>query len=75
MANNTVISYKDIGIHLINGGKKPTHIVTDIFVDNFHSVITVNIQKGNEVDTVNITMQYAREIGLINLQALENYCK
>ena len=75
MANQTVICYKDRGIHLLLDGRKPTHIVTSIFVDNLLSVVTVNIQKGNQVDTVNITMQYAQETGLINLDALKNYCK
>lgn len=80
MANETLICYKNRGKHLVSDcfyaiQRNCKHSVQSIYIDNFDEVITVIIQKGNQVDSVNITMQHAQEIGFINLDALKNYCK
>jgi hypothetical protein len=52
-----------------------THTVTAINVDNFKNTVHVNIQKGTKVDSYEITMEHAQEIGFMNMQALDRYCK
>ena len=68
-----VISF---GSKLLTGdGRDVTHMVTSINVDSWNHMVTVVIEKGLTVDTVEITMEQAQDIGFINLNALEKYCK
>ena len=64
-----------VGLFDIKSGKDITHNVTGIYVDSYNSICTVIIQKGTDVDTIKISMEYAQEIGFININALKPYCK
>jgi hypothetical protein len=55
--------------------KTPTHNVTAIHVDNFAHMVTFNIEKGQNVDVVNLSMERCAELGIINIEKLENYCR
>ena len=54
--------------------KTVTHRISNIYIDE-HSVVSVVIESGITVNTVKFSMEYAQEIGFINLDALKNYCK
>jgi hypothetical protein len=51
-----------------------THVVTNIHVD-FNDMITVVMEKGIEVNRIQLSMEHAEQIGFINLSALSSYCK
>jgi len=59
----------------INNLKDITHRVTNINIDVFGSNVSVIIEKGTEVSAINISLQEAKNIGFINLDALKPYCK
>lgn len=54
---------------------KPTHNINTILIDNFGHMVTIIIQKGLKVETVEMTMENAEKIGFINPSALKEYCK
>ncbi len=54
--------------------KNVTHRVTSMHIDNFTSKITVNIEKGINVNTITISMQDAIIMGFIDFDALKKYC-
>ena len=68
-----VISW-GVGFYDVKENKDITHNVTNIFVDNFSSMVKVTIQKGLKVYAVDFTMEHAQEIRFINIKALSNYC-
>lgn len=55
--------------------KTVTHKVTDILVNSMSSMVTVIIDDGITVSSVKFSMEHAQEIGFINIEALQNYCK
>lgn len=55
--------------------KDPTHRVTAINIDNHSGIATFNIERGTTVDQVRLTMEACQELGIINLEKLEKYCK
>ena len=75
MAQEKVICWKNRGGYRLSDGRKPTHSLQAIHVDNFNGGIELVIQKGNECYTVNLSIEHAQSIGFINLDALKDYCK
>ena len=71
--NNTIINY-GVGFLDVNQNQV-THKVTSIHFDNFKHTVKVVIEKGIEISQPEMTMEYAQEIGFINIQALKSYCK
>lgn len=70
---NKVVSF---GSKLLSGdGRDVTHRVTSINVDNWSHMVTVVIERGLTVETVEMSMEKAQAIGFINLNALEKYCR
>ena len=55
--------------------KDSTHRVTAINVDNHSGIATFNIERGTTVDQVRLTMEACQDLGIINLEKLEKYCK
>ena len=55
--------------------KDSTHRVTAINIDNHSGIATFNIEKGTTVDQVRLTMEACQDLGIINLEKLEKYCK
>lgn len=55
--------------------KDSTHRVTSINVDNHSETVTFNIERGQIVDQVHLTMETCQDLGIINLYKLEKYCK
>ena len=55
--------------------KDSTHRVTAINIDNHSETVTFNIEKGPTVDQVRLTMEACQDLGIINLEKLEKYCK
>ena len=64
-----------VGFYDIKEKKEITHNVTNIYVDSFNSLVNVTIQKGIEVYTVSFSMSHAQEIGFIDIEKLQKYCK
>ena len=55
--------------------KDSTHRVTAINIDNHSGIATFNIERGTTVDQVYLTMEACQDLGIINLEKLEKYCK
>ena len=55
--------------------KDSTHRVTAINIDNHSAIATFNIERGTTVDQVHLTMEACQDLGIINLEKLEKYCK
>jgi hypothetical protein len=55
--------------------KDATHRVTAIHIDNRSHIATFIIEKGVNVDELKLSMSACEELGIINLQKLENFCK
>ena len=55
--------------------QEATHRVTSINVNNQSNMVSIIIQRGLGVDSVQMSMEHAQEIGFINFNALINYCK
>ena len=55
----------------VEGGKKVTFI-ENVRVDDLEQTITLTLEKGTKVESLNMTMEKAQDIGLINFNAL-NY--
>jgi hypothetical protein len=55
--------------------KDSTHRVTAIHIDNHSAKVTFNIERGTTVDQVHLTMEACQDLGIINLEKLEGYCK
>jgi hypothetical protein len=47
--------------------------ITSINIDNFNKTCSITREKGLDVKTFTISMEQAREIGFINIDALELY--
>lgn len=52
-----------------------THHVTAIYIDNRSDIATFIIEKGVNVEQVKLSMSACEELGIINLQKLEKFCK
>jgi hypothetical protein len=63
-----------LGAFNIETLKEYTHRVTSMNVDIYNSNISLIIEKGTEVNRIAITLQQAKEIGLINFDALKQFC-
>ena len=74
MTDKTIVAW-GIGFHDVKEGKDITHNVTNIFIDSFSSMVTVTIEKGLKVNTVNFSMEHAQKIGFIDIKKLKEYCK
>lgn len=48
--------------------------ITGIYIDNADNEVTIIGEIGLDVKRITLTMERAREIGFINLNALSNYC-
>lgn len=55
--------------------KDSTHRVTAIDIDNHSETVTFNIERGQIVDQVHLSMEVCQDLGIINLKKLEKYCK
>ena len=55
--------------------KDSTHRVTAINMNNHSETVTFNIERGTIVDQVRLTMEACQDLGIINLEKLEKYCK
>jgi hypothetical protein len=55
--------------------EKPTHNVTGIYIDSFSETVRVIIEQGLSVNTIQMTMEHAQDIGFINVKALKDYVK
>jgi hypothetical protein len=70
---NKVIVYGDKWMN--KDLKESTHRVTSINIDNRSELVTFIIEKGQNVDQVHLSMETCAELGIINIEKLENYCK
>ena len=52
-----------------------THRVTSVSFDFFLNIITITIEKGQEIETFNISFFEAQKIGFLNIEKLIKYCK
>ena len=52
-----------------------THRVTTMRVDIYDSQVYLVIEKGAKVESINLSLQEAKHIGLINFDALKPFCK
>lgn len=75
MENKDKILIYRCGFFDIRTMKDATHIVQSIHIDNFMQRVQFSIAKGTSVQTYEITMDYARDIGFINLDALKQFIK
>lgn len=48
--------------------------ITGIYINNVDDIVTVNREIGTDVKRITMSMELAKEIGFINLDALSNYC-
>ena len=55
--------------------KDSTHCVTGINIDNHSEIVTFNIERGQVVDQVHLSMEACQDLGIINIEKLEKYCK
>ena len=69
-----ILIYKE-GFFDLRTFKAPTHFVQSIHVNNFKQTIQFSISQGIDVKTHEISMDYARDIGFINLDALKQFIK
>lgn len=74
MTEDVVISW-GVGFYSAKQDKNITHHVTGVFVDVFNSSVRATVQKGLEVQTVNLTIERAQDIGFINFEALSVFLK
>ena len=52
-----------------------THRVTTMRVDIYDSQVYLVIEKGAKVESINLSLQEAKHIGLINFDVLKPFCK
>lgn len=52
-----------------------THRVTSMHIDIHNSQVSLIIEKGTIINSVNLSLQQSKEIGLINFDALKLFCK
>ena len=52
-----------------------THNINNIYINMERGNIDFVIQKGMNITTVSITLEHAQDIGFINVDKLEMYCK
>ena len=52
-----------------------THRVTTMRVDIYDSQVYLKKEKGVKVESINLSLQEAKHIGLINFDALKPFCK
>ena len=52
-----------------------THRVTNMNVDIYDSQVHLTIEKGAKVESIDLSLQEAKHIGLINFDALKPFCK
>ena len=52
-----------------------THRVTTMRVDIYDSQVHLTIEKGAKVESIDLSLQEAKHIGLINFDALKPFCK
>lgn len=61
------------GVGFVDGnGKELTHNVTSMYVDDL-SMVRLTIERNMTVRHLAISMENARDMGLINLEALNSY--
>ena len=48
--------------------------ITNIHIDSFNNIVTITKEVGLNIDRITMTMENARAIGFINLNALSGYC-
>ncbi len=70
---NKTILYGDVAFD-VKTGKDVDINVTGLYIDNFNQSIRVTIQTGLEVKLINMSMEEAQYIGLININAIKDYC-
>ncbi len=58
----------------VKTGKSADVHITNIHVDSMNDEVIVIREIGLDVKRIKLTMERAREIGFINLNALSNYC-
>ena len=51
------------------------HRVTTMRVDIYDSQVYLVIEKGAKVESINLSLQEAKHIGLINFDVLKPFCK
>lgn len=55
--------------------KDSTHRVTAINIDNHSEIVTFIIETGQVVDQVHLSIEVCQDLGIINIEKLEKYCK
>ena len=64
------------GLSLIDkNGEEPTHRVTGFYLDRNSDKITFIIEKGIQVNQVNLDMYECQSLGIMNFDKLEPFCK
>ena len=53
----------------------PTHRINGVYIDSFNSDAVISIQKGIEVNQVKVSIEELQEIGFLNFDKLDRYCK
>jgi hypothetical protein len=56
-------------------GKKPTHRISNIHIDSFNSEAVIIIEKGLEVSRLKVSIEELQNIGFLNFDKLDKYCK
>jgi hypothetical protein len=55
--------------------KTPTHRINGIYIDSLNSDAVISIQKGIEVNQVKVSIEELQDIGFLDFNKLEKYCK
>lgn len=72
MKNQKIIEWRRV---YTQKGENVTHNITNISIDPIDSTIVIVVESGIKVNRIIMSMEHAKEIGFINLNALSDYCK
>lgn len=62
-----------ISLFDVDTGKNIDYQVTHLSANVFDNMLKLTVERGREVHTIEITMEHATRIGLINFDLLVNY--
>ena len=56
-------------------GERPTHRISNIHIDSFNSEAVIIIEKGIQVSRLKVSIEELQNIGFLDFDKLEKYCK
>ena len=70
--DNFIFGFPSVPIEDTKTIKNTTNI-SNIFIDSFNEMVKISMQKGLRQETIDMSIEYAEEIGFINLNALKKH--